>query len=448
MNLTEYFQRSNKLVDDFPLTAFQAETIFLDQDLIVLPTSLAFQPCFRVEIGWIVSDIDVARLRQAAIAVVQRHQVLRTFFVDDPECPRQRSTPSVDDTHFFRKFEPAKTLSLAIELAQAFVADISINGPSPFRVVIIPSENRYCLLVAVHHFFADMDGLRVVVRDLWRAYSGEKFDTSPSIAYEQWCRNYAKRFDHPEWLDAHLTYWAHVNRPLTPLEVEATVQGASLPARFDMQSFTLERGGAELIDHAHRHRVLPIAVLLTALTEAFSSWFPNNLDATFLLTIAGSRLDQHLSDEVQCTVMNRPVTIQYSALHNASRIERCKAATKNILQMLRHAPLSPLVLPEGGASQHGGVVLNVLSQIEDPSDIASHLPQMTMIPRHAPHQDFEENDFNTTFEPDTRGLSVQIIIRNPGITIILSRFSRAPGATEMLAEHFERTLQEILHEES
>lgn len=448
MNLIEYFDKASRLEEGFPLTAFQAEVLFPRQDIFLIPRNMALQPCYRVEMGWFVPELDVPRLQQAAMAVVRRHQALRSTLVLDGELPKQRSTQALHLDQFFRTCEHAETMESAVEIGRACTSNIPVDGPSPFRVVVIPSGGRHCVLVAIHHCFADMDGLGVAVRDLWRAYEGADIASGPSFTYEQQCREHAELYTGGNLLNGHLSYWAQENRWPTALKMQSGENDLLYGPRMEMQTFTLDDGSTQINDYARRHRVLPVSVLLTSLTEALGPWLSDHDDITVLLTVAGSRLNRRLSNEVQCSILHRPVTLGNDVFRTSTRVEQCQAWTRSIFKMLRHSAVPAAALPQGRPGLNGGVVLNALSYPSSLSDNSSFLSNLAPIPRHAPHLDFKEEDLNNAFvsegQPDR--LWCQVISHDRPLTVVLSRFSSLAGITEPLGQGLKEIFSEIANE--
>lgn len=440
MKLVEYFKRANDLTDGFPLTVFQADALFKGE---IIPRKMALDSSFRVELGWIVTGLDVDRLMTAATSVVNRHQALRTRVVTESVIPHQKSLEVVDAEDFFFCCESVDSVDAAVKAGRSYIGSIAVDGPSSFRVVVVPCGDSHCLFLAAHHFFVDMDGLRVVVQDLWRAYEGKKFDIRPSTAYEKWCREYANVYRNQNIIEGHLSYWTKQAHALSGLNLEAEIANSPGRVRLSMGTFARSEGADQLRDYCNRHRVLPVAVLLVMIMETLTPWLLESTHIKLLLTIAGSRLDPRLSNEVQCTAWCRPVTFGDNVIRSGTRIERCQAATRIILSMLRHAPFPPEDDIKAKNKNSGMIFVNFMSSIENPSDNSPTLPRMSVVPRPPPYVELNDEALKDETQYNTKDLSLMIVSKDASLSGTLGHYS-VQSVTAMLVERFERTLDEVL----
>ena len=157
-------------------------------------------------------DLDVAALRGALRAVIQRHESLRTVFNEDDGVPVQVVVPDSADLLTLVDLEdlPAESRhGEALELARR-------EGSRPFdlgawplcrvRLVRLDRED-HLLIVVMHHITSDAWSMAVFVRELVAFYAGAA-DTLPELPvqyrdYAVWQRGWLSG----EVLETQLAYW-------------------------------------------------------------------------------------------------------------------------------------------------------------------------------------------------------------------------------------------------
>ncbi|MBQ0933566.1 amino acid adenylation domain-containing protein [Ideonella sp. 4Y16] len=120
--------------------------------------------------------LDVPALQTALVQLVDRHEILRTAFIQhDGELFRQVSQrlevplPVVDLSALpLGKREPALQAHIAAELAHRF--DIS-QAPLARWLLLRMAQDEHVLLQSEHHFLHDGQSFRILVRDLSTLYS-------------------------------------------------------------------------------------------------------------------------------------------------------------------------------------------------------------------------------------------------------------------------------------
>ncbi|CRG92077.1 hypothetical protein PISL3812_09132 [Talaromyces islandicus] len=126
----------------------------------------AFNVSYGCEIG---NNIDRVRLAQAWNAVLKRHRILSSRFVEragkivreyGEHPPRARRLAKLDIRH---------------EINRAF----SLGCEDPIRVLI--SRNR--MLVVVHHIVCDLTTLRTLIREMVDSYNGTSLAAAPPRSY-------------------------------------------------------------------------------------------------------------------------------------------------------------------------------------------------------------------------------------------------------------------------
>lgn len=115
-------------------------------------------------------DIDKKRLQDAFIALINRHEVLRTSF-------RSMNGEIVQVVHNEFSFEVGYVIRERCslnEIVREFVQPFDLSVPPLIRVYIIRSEKRNFLLIDIHHIIADGLSVKILLEDLKKLYACEE----------------------------------------------------------------------------------------------------------------------------------------------------------------------------------------------------------------------------------------------------------------------------------
>ncbi len=141
--------------------------IWIQSQLIPYNINIAFS---------ITGALDVNALEKALTMVLERHEVLRTIFIEVNGSPKQKVNSPDQTKGFFRyvelqKFEdPVNTLKTIQSEEIYFQFDLE-TGPL-FRTTIIKcSDNEFVLFNTIHHIIADGWSMEVFTKDLLYFYS-------------------------------------------------------------------------------------------------------------------------------------------------------------------------------------------------------------------------------------------------------------------------------------
>jgi non-ribosomal peptide synthetase component F len=151
-------------------------------------------------------DVDLARLEASVRGLVDRHEVLRTTFLDVDGEPRQvvrdcselriatidlRATPDADAA--------SKALT-AEEIARPF--DLTKELPVRATFVLLPNDQTL-LIVNIHHIAADGWSLRLLAGELDALYAGEALPPPPLQYkdYAVWDESRDRAEDERWWLE-------------------------------------------------------------------------------------------------------------------------------------------------------------------------------------------------------------------------------------------------------
>ncbi|MDX6694359.1 MAG: hypothetical protein QOF02_1962 [Blastocatellia bacterium] len=159
-----------------PLSAGQQALWFLHQ---LAPESPAYNIANAVRIR---AALDVAALRRAMQALVDRHGMLRTTFTAVDGQPLQRAHASMQVCF---EVEDAATMSEAAFnelLAEASRAPFNLEQGPLLRVKVFErAAQEYIVLLVLHHILADFWSLSVLLHELAGLYEAEEKGTSLSL---------------------------------------------------------------------------------------------------------------------------------------------------------------------------------------------------------------------------------------------------------------------------
>jgi nonribosomal peptide synthetase DhbF len=254
----------------FPCSASQERLWILDQ---LDPGN----PALNVSLRWrLTGEVDPSRLERAFLSVIDRHEILRTSFLETAGQPMQHVWPvagfrlGVID---LRALPEADRPSRIIDLGTAdAVVRFRIDTVPLVRATLLrvaPAES--VLLVTAHHMVFDGWSIGVLAGDLGRAYQalGESRPRQPpelEVQYGDYAR-WQRAWLESEALDADRDYWLRQLRDLPYFEVPPdharpdtqTHNGAIL-------SLLLPRGMTDRIDtFGRRHDATFFMIVVTAL---------------------------------------------------------------------------------------------------------------------------------------------------------------------------------------
>jgi aspartate racemase len=205
-----------------PLSFAQQRLWFLAE---LEPESAAYNIPAAVEMS---GPLDVAALRRAAEAIVQRHEVLRTTFANERGEPVPVIHPSmpVDLVRIdLRGLDPVRQQDrLRFQMSEQTRRPIDIvEGPLLRLALVQMSEEAHVLLFTIHHIASDGWSSRVFLHELARLY--EAFTAgrpSPlaelTIQYVDFAR-WQRAWLSGDVLERQLAYWRRQLSGLAPLDL-------------------------------------------------------------------------------------------------------------------------------------------------------------------------------------------------------------------------------------
>jgi myxalamid-type nonribosomal peptide synthetase MxaA len=155
-------------------------------------------------------------LRQALDLLVQRHEALRTVFVDFEGDPRQEIAPhgsfGLQVLDLSGLDGEQREIQLALQIADEAQTPFDLrNGPLIRGRLLRLDHSRHVLLMTMHHIIADGWSVGVLIRDVAELYSAQLTRREPSLPrlqvqyadYAHWQRQWLQG----ECLDRQLRYW-------------------------------------------------------------------------------------------------------------------------------------------------------------------------------------------------------------------------------------------------
>ncbi|WP_344174608.1 amino acid adenylation domain-containing protein, partial [Pilimelia columellifera] len=158
--------------------------------------------------------LDQAVLWQALADLVDRHEALRTVFVEDEDGPCQLVR---DDLTLSPETVAITDEELLPRLAEAAAQGFDLAAEPPLRVTLFRiSPEDHALLLVMHHIATDGWSMEVLSRDLAEAYAARRDGRAPSwpdlpvqyIDYALWQERRLGSADAPDSaLNRELDYW-------------------------------------------------------------------------------------------------------------------------------------------------------------------------------------------------------------------------------------------------
>ena len=159
-------------------------------------------------------DLAIDALSESVDALVVRHEILRTVFVEVDDQPRQHILPtlSVPISYIDLRGHPAQ--------AQRLQADIAAQTAEPFDLATGPlmrvsvfqmEESRATVALTLHHIITDAWSMRILMKDLIRLYEGFSTGAPPDLeALRIQYKDYAVWQQHELTganVESHRQYW-------------------------------------------------------------------------------------------------------------------------------------------------------------------------------------------------------------------------------------------------
>ncbi|WP_313918702.1 non-ribosomal peptide synthetase [Tahibacter sp.] len=268
-----------------------------------------------------------AALDAALDALVQRHESLRTVFVDVDGRPQMRIVPHIACAS--RRHVPPGDASGALrDLIDGEIdRQFDLEAGPLFRVCVMrEAHDSHALIFSLHHIVGDGWSMRVLLSDLAALYDAQVDPTVPApralpLQYADWVAS--QRHTAARHQQRYAAYWQTTLRGATPL-----LELASDRLRPTQQDFRggfvpchLDAGGADrLRAAARRFGTTPFVLLLTS--WALLLWRLSGQDDVIVGTPSANRSTEEAQALVGMLVSTLPLRLDLSGTPHLSELIR------------------------------------------------------------------------------------------------------------------------------
>jgi amino acid adenylation domain-containing protein len=359
-----------------PLSYAQQRLWFLSQ---LEPNSALYNisRAFRLE-----GALDIDRLQQAVRAVVARHEVLRTTFVETDRGPLQVVAPELDLPLQMCNVPwlPGDEVERLIALEAERPFNLAV-GPLLRVTVFVASDHEHVLLLSIHHAIADSWSVSLFFRDLAACYLDQQDRLPPLVVqYADYSAWQQKLPDTELW--QQLTYWKNelANAPFVlelptdqPRSVAQTSHGAK-------QTLSLGEHLSELVRQTSRQQGVTLFMLLMSAFQILLSLYSGQDDLLVGTPVAG-RTMRETEELIGCFI--NTLVLRGNLSGNPSLCEVIKRTRETALHAYSHQelPFEKLVeelRPERSLSRTP--IFQVMFVLQNETEPQLSLPRLTAIP--------------------------------------------------------------------
>lgn len=224
------------LEPDLPLSTMQLG-ILAEQWMAPESTRYNVPVAFRVT-----GRIDVGALRAALRWLVDRHEVLRTVYRDEPDGPVQAITETAPDLLTLSSVTDPSGLEAVARAVSGHIFNLKTDLPM-HPVLISAGQDEGALVLVFHHIAVDGWTVRLLLDELAEAYAAYSAGRVPSLPepdlqYADWGAWQQERLEKPE---------AEVLRNTAIGRLAAISDGLGLPPRPGLQPEGEGNNGAEMV---------------------------------------------------------------------------------------------------------------------------------------------------------------------------------------------------------
>ncbi|MGY2125106.1 non-ribosomal peptide synthetase [Nocardia gipuzkoensis] len=250
--------------------------------------------------------LHIESLRAAVADIVQRHEVLRTVFVEQAGSYVQRILPMTADIVRLSVLDIAECdIQEAISRAAGYLFDLSEEAPIHFELLRL-SDVDLVLVMIIHHIAADGASLRPLTRDLAAAYRARcagaepEWQTAPVryVDYAVWQRRLLGETSDASSLSAQqLKYWRR--------ELDGAPERIELPSdrprpqstrhHGDQIEFSVDRELRTAVERLAPARAVSVSMILQSCFAVLLSKLSSVTDVVFGSPVEG-RTDTALAE--------------------------------------------------------------------------------------------------------------------------------------------------------
>lgn len=231
---------SQSFVKSVPISLGQSRWWFM-QLLLYDPGTFNVVFYYRVD-----GNLRIAALERAVRLVTNRHEALRTCFVEDPADPAQASQKVLASSAI--RLERKKITSVddvAVEFAKLKNHKFDLSSGKLLRMLLLTlSSSCHYLLFNYHHIIMDGVSFNIFLTDLERAYNGVSLGPPP-LQYPDVSLAQRRAFENGG-LSGELGYWKTVFPPGEQPPVLPLLPMAQTNPRMQMKVFDTHQVGCKL----------------------------------------------------------------------------------------------------------------------------------------------------------------------------------------------------------
>lgn len=238
-------------------------------------------------------ELDHEALRQSFQAVIGRHEILRTGFVEQKGRPELTYLPMQFDLETRDlSGQPEMEQTLAIELQGGAIREFTLSRPPLLRAILFRlGGQEHVLMVAVHHIIADAWTIEIMVRELaqfYTAYQAGAECEMPELPFQY--PDYAA-WEHDRWANggftAGLDYWKRQLADALQLELPADSPREASPSyQGQVLKTILDTGVSQKLKELGRKENVTLFMVLLAGFQALLSQYTGEEDVAVGTSVA------------------------------------------------------------------------------------------------------------------------------------------------------------------
>ncbi len=185
---------------DYYETSSAQKRIYMLQQFDLNSTNYNISAVFTVE-----GNLDLEKLEKNFIALIERHETLRTSFETLKDQIVQRINKKVDFK--LEYFEDIKSQNETVEnIIKEFIRPFDLRKAPLFRVGVIRlEEDKHILIFDMHHIISDGTSMGILINEFAHLYEGQELDEL-RIQYKDYAEWQNKLFQ-SDTIDKQKEYW-------------------------------------------------------------------------------------------------------------------------------------------------------------------------------------------------------------------------------------------------
>ena len=258
--------------------------------LFVLQALVEESNVYNIPFGFEINGVlDVKRLEDALIDLIQRHESLRTYFIlDENYKPVQKVAENVDFTLQFDTYTKTELDTLIKGFSQPFNLE---KAPLLRASLIQTSRNTYILLADIHHIVSDGLSFQIFLQDLATLYMGISL---PELTIQY--RDYADWYystAYQEYLSNQKSFWlqelnGYANTAILPTDFQRSNE---ISFAGEQVNFRINSQRKNSIDNLKKNNEVSLFSVLLSLFGLLQSKLTGVHDLVIGAPVSGRRHD-------------------------------------------------------------------------------------------------------------------------------------------------------------